>query len=101
VVTRDVPSGPAQMSRWLSDAPAALAGLNRRKGRIAPGLDADLVIWDPDHAMTVEPAALQQRHKLTPYAGRQLRGVVATTFLRGCRIWDDGALVSERGGQLL
>ena len=64
-------------------------GPRRRKGRIAAGLDADLVVWDPDAEFVVDPARLQQRHKLTPYAGRTLRGAVRTTFVRGERVWDD------------
>ena len=94
-------AGPVDVVRWLSTAPAALAGLSTRKGRIEPGFDADLAVWDPDAEFVVDATRLQQRHKLTPYAGRRLRGVVTTTFLRGRRIWHDGALVSERGGQLL
>src|SRR4029079_19315202 len=60
---------PAILSRWMSARPAALAGLSDRKGRIAPGLDADFVVWDPDAQFTVAAEGLQQRHKLTPYAG--------------------------------
>jgi allantoinase len=87
-------------AQWLSAAPARLAGLER-KGRIAPGCDADFVVWDPDAEFSVDPARLHQRHPLTPYAGRRLRGVVKTTFLRGERIWDDGALMAGTRGQLL
>jgi allantoinase len=94
-------ASPVDVVRWLSTEPAALAGLQRRKGSIEPGFDADLAIWDPGAEFVVDARRLQQRHKLTPYAGRRLRGVVTTTFLRGRRIWDDGALVSERGGRLL
>ena len=71
------------LARWLSAAPAALAGLGRRKGAIADGHDADLVIWDPDAEVTVEAASLQHRHPITPYAGMRLRGRVRTTLLRG------------------
>jgi allantoinase len=49
----------------------------------------------------VDPPRLEQRHKLTPYAGRRLRGVVRTTFLRGARVWDDGRLAAARSGRLL
>src|SRR6185312_8637056 len=76
-----------RMAKCMSEAPAALAGLAPRKGRIAAGHDADLVIWDPDAEWTVEPSRLQQRHKLTPYAGRRLRGTVRETWVRGARVW--------------
>jgi allantoinase len=91
----------ASLARWMSGAPAALAGLGDRKGRIAPGCDADLVVWDPDAEFVVDAAALQHRHKLTPYAGRRLRGRVLTTFLRGDRVWDSDAPVGGAQGRLL
>jgi allantoinase len=89
------------LARWMSAAPAALAGLSERKGRIAEGLDADLVVWDPNVEFTVEAERLQQRHKLTPYAGRSLFGTVLTTFVRGERVWDNNRLARAYGGQLL
>jgi allantoinase len=89
------------MTRWMSEAPARLAGLDDRKGRVAVGFDADLVVWDPDAEWEVEPSRLQQRHKLTPYAGRRLRGLVQTTFVRGRRVWDGRRLVAAGSGQLL
>jgi allantoinase len=90
-----------QLALWLSDRPAVLARLSDRKGRIAPGFDADLVVWDPDDEFRVDAAALQQRHKLTPYAGRRLRGRVMTTFVRGERVWHDGRLLAASSGVLL
>jgi allantoinase len=93
--------GVADIARWMSEAPAALAGLSGRKGRIAPGYDADLVVWDPDQEFTVDRSQLQQRHKVTPYAGRRLRGTVRTTFVRGQRVWDRGGLVQPALGELL
>ena len=91
----------SNLARWMSAAPASLAGLGERKGRIAEGFDADLVVWDPDLAFVVEPARLQQRHKETPYAGRSLFGTVLTTFVRGERVWDVGRLTRACGGRLL
>ena len=88
------------LASWMSERPAALARLES-KGQLAPGFDADLVVWDPDEEWTVDPARLQQRHKLTPYAGRRLTGVVRTTLLRGERVWHDGRLVTPGAGRLL
>ena len=90
-----------QLARWLSAAPASLAGLGERKGRIAEGFDADLVVWNPDADFVVDPARLQQRHKVTPYAGRSLFGPVLTTFVRGERVWDKNRLARAYGGRLL
>ena len=92
---------PADLARWMSAAPGRLARFAGRKGVIEAGGDADLVIWDPDAEFTVDPARLQQRHKLTPYAERRLRGVVRTTLVRGERVWDEGRLVRTSGGRVL
>ncbi|HEV3067236.1 MAG TPA: allantoinase AllB [Streptosporangiaceae bacterium] len=68
--------------RWMAAGPAALAGL-AAKGAIAPGRDADLVAFDDTAAFTVDPARLHHRHRVTPYAGQTLTGVVRRTWLRG------------------
>jgi allantoinase len=88
--------GVSDLARWMSLAPAALAGQSDRKGAIAVGRDADLVAWDPDAEFTVDPSRLQQRHKATPYEGRRLRGIVRKTFLRGQMVWDRDAPAMPR-----
>lgn len=81
---------------WLCSAPARLAGLDKRKGAIAAGYDADIVIWNPSKAFKVEPESLHHRHKLTPYAGMKLSGVVEKTFLRGELVYERGRFPAER-----
>ena len=85
------------VTRWMSSAPARLAGLAAIKGGIVPGADADLVIFDPDATTIVDPQRLHHRHPLTPYAGRQLRGAVRTTFLRGEVVFEGAVMPLPRG----
>jgi allantoinase len=85
------------LAQWMSAAPARLAGLHQSKGAIAPGFDADFVIWDPDAEWTVEPEHLHHRHPVTPYRGRRLRGRVVRTVLRGEPIYESGAIGPPRG----
>jgi len=70
------------VARWMASGPAGLAGL-AGKGRIAAGADADLVAFAPEDSFVVEPERLYHRHRLTPYAGQRLYGVVRRTWLRG------------------
>jgi allantoinase len=89
------------LAKWLCEAPARLAGLIHQKGTIAPGRDADLVIWNPGAGFKVDPAQLHHRHKLTPYAGRDLMGIVEATFLRGVKICERGNFRSAPVGKVL
>jgi allantoinase len=78
---------PERMVEWLSVAPARLAGIGDRKGAIAAGYDADIVLWDPDGSFVVDPAKLFHRHAVTPYAGRELFGVVHATYVGGRKVF--------------
>lgn len=91
----------AHLTRWLSHAPAKLTGLDGRKGAVAPGYDADLVVWNPEATFRVEAALNEHRHKLTPYEGQILNGVVEATFLRGERIYERGQFPAHTSGALL
>ena len=90
----------ADVVRWMSAAPAAVAGLPH-KGAIAPGNDADLVVFAPDDAFVVDPARLQHRHPLTPYAGQELTGAVRRVWLGGQTVVADGDPVGPPTGRLL
>jgi allantoinase len=90
-----------QVTEWLCGAPARQVGLAERKGSITVGCDADIVIWNPDREFRVTPEMVQHRHKLTPYAGEVLRGVVEKTFLRGQMVYDGGEFAPVLGGRLV
>lgn len=93
--------GLERLAQWVSSRPAELVGLAARKGRIAPGLDADLVVWNPDAQWTVRSQALRHRHKTSPYVGETLCGQVHRTYLRGQLVYSDGEVCSQRIGSLL
>lgn len=72
------------LARWSSAAPARLANL-RTKGAIEPGSDADLTIWSPEQSFTITEDLIRHRHKVTPYLGETLHGVVKQTWVGGTR----------------
>lgn len=90
-----------QLAKWMCRGPARLAGLEHRKGVIAVGCNADLVVWNPEAHLAVEPGRLHHRHRLTPYAGQELCGVVEATFLRGRKIYEQGAFPGGPSGAML
>jgi allantoinase len=90
-----------QLTNWLCANPARQVSLGSRKGAIAPGGDADVVIWNPDREFVVNAARLEHRHKITPYESETLTGVVEKTFLRGRKIYDEGVRVASPVGHLL
>lgn len=80
--------GVGDLVSWLCTSPALLTGQSERRGKIARGYQADIVVWDPDLSFTVEKEGILHRHKGTPYLGEELYGVVAQTWLRGEKIFD-------------
>ena len=92
--------GLEDVCRWMSQGPARIAGLER-KGAIAEGKDADLVVFEPDESSEVDPSELHHRNPITPYAGRRLDGRVAATYVRGVEVYSDGGFPVEPAGRLL
>jgi allantoinase len=90
--------GLTELSRWMASGPARIAGL-RHKGHIAPGMDADLVVFDPDASWTIDAQALHHRHPITPYDGHRVTGAVCRTYLRGRCIMRDGGLLKPATGR--
>ena len=91
----------ADMCRILSENPAKLYGCWPRKGVIAPGSDADIVVYDP-HADSVITAAGQlQNVDYNPYEGFQTQGSIAQVYLRGTLSVDHGVVLAENHGQFI
>jgi len=89
------------IARWMSAAPAALAGLDGIAGSLQAGREANFVVFDPEAEFAVTPERLHTRHAISPYVGERLRGVVKATYLRGVAVYEDGSFVSgPRGRQL-
>jgi allantoinase len=86
---------------WMATRPAQFAGLGARKGRIAPGYDADLVVFDDSGSFTISPEIIKYRHKITPYEGQQVTGIVERTLLRGHEIFANGEIIGTSRGQPL
>src|SRR5579862_2837181 len=89
------------VARWMSEKPAKLAGCDSRKGRIAPGWDADLVVFNPEAEFTVTADLLHHRHAVSPYLGEKLSGVVKRTYLRGKLVFQEGVFPGKPEGREL
>ncbi|HVZ10308.1 dihydropyrimidinase [Rhodopila sp.] len=93
---------PIQFVRLTAYNPARLFGLYPRKGTIAPGADADLVLWDPQRSVTLDNATMQHVIDYTPYEGLEVTGWPVMTLRRGEVAMRDGVVRAEPGtGQFL
>lgn len=107
VLTHDggVAAGRISRSRWVeinSTAPAKLFGLYPRKGTLAPGSDADVVVFDPAAESVISVKTHHMRVDYSAYEGRRVRGVVEQVFSRGELLVEKGSFRSRAGrGQFL
>lgn len=98
--TAGVRGGKFSLNRWVElccTNPAKLFGMYPRKGVIAPGSDADIVLWDPDTTRTIRAATQHQRIDYDLYEGMQVTGVPRTVLSRGRVLVADGAWKGEQG----
>ncbi|HRI41344.1 MAG TPA: amidohydrolase family protein, partial [Bacteroidia bacterium] len=89
-----------EVAAWMSTRVADFLGLPK-KGRLQVGADADLVIWSPDKKMKINRNNIQFRHKVTPYEGEMVFGVVEQTWVNGELAYDRGGFVSSPPGKIL
>jgi allantoinase len=88
----------SDVARWMAEAPSKLAGCLTRKGRLAPGYDADFLVFDTEDEFVVSDDHLYYRHPVSPYLGEKLRGVVKATYVRGRMVFRDGKFPGEPMG---
>jgi dihydropyrimidinase len=96
-----VRSGRITLNRFVeltSTSPAKIFGLFPRKGTIAPGSDADIVVFDPNRTTTLSVKTLHMKVDYNPYEGRQVTGATDTVLSRGRVIIENGAFVGRKGG---
>ncbi|GAB3856198.1 allantoinase AllB [Hymenobacter terrigena] len=87
--------------KWLSTNPAKLAGQSAKKGRIAPGFDADLIVFDPEKTFIVSEELILHKHKVSPYICQELAGVVELTFLKGEQVFQRPNFTHLNHGEFL
>ena len=95
-----VREGRISLNRFVeltSTSPAKIFGLFPRKGTIAPGSDADIVIFDPEKTMRLSVETLHMKVDYNPYEGREVTGVAETVLSRGRVIIDDGKFTGKAG----
>ena len=87
------------IARWMAEGPARLAGCESHKGRLAKDFDADFVVFEPEAEFIAREEHLAYHHRVSPYLGERLRGVVKATYLRGKCVFADGQFPGEPGGR--
>ena len=86
-----------RLTQILSENPARIFGLYPRKGTLAIGSDADIMIVDPEKEFTIRQTTLHSKTDYTPYEGWKVKGYPITTISRGTVLVQDGEVVAEQG----
>lgn len=89
------------ITRWMSEKTAKFIGMDHVKGHIKVGYYADLVVFDDNAGFEISNEMIKHRHKITPYAGRQVNGSVKTTYLRGEKVYHNNKFGRKPSGQPL
>src|SRR5205823_7491559 len=95
-----VRSGKISLNRFVeltSTSPARIFGLFPRKGTIAPGSDADIVIFDPEKKVRLSVKTLHMKVDYNPYEGREVTGATETVISRGKVVIDGGRFAGRAG----
>jgi allantoinase len=94
-------AGVQDIARWLAEKPAVLPGMQGSKGKIVKGYDADLMVWDPGRSFRVTEKMIRHKHRITPYTGQELSGVVEQVWLAGEKVFDQGKYLHLNRGKVI
>jgi allantoinase len=90
-----------QLVQLLSRQASIFCGLDGKKGKLASGYDADVMIWEPESSFILTESMIEHRHKVCPYTGLTLFGVVKKTIVGGIEVFDSGKFVNTNSGHVL
>ena len=90
-----------RMAEVLSEAPAKLYGCYPRKGHIAEGADADIVVYDPEGTTKISAADQAANVDYAPYEGFEVAGHIAQVWLRGKCAVENGEILDSHGGRYI
>ncbi len=90
-----------KIAALMSTHVAKFIGFEKTKGQFKKGYDADIVVWDPNQKFIVKAAGIHYRHKISPYVGEELSGVIKQTYLSGKKVFENGNFLSLPQGKIL
>jgi allantoinase len=93
--------GVADVAALMSEHVAKFIGFQNSKGQLKKGYDADIVVWNPTEKFTVQSTDIHYRHKISPYVGQTLNGVVKQTYIAGKKVFENGNFISLPLGKVL
>jgi len=91
----------SKLASLMSENVAEFIGFGNSKGQLKIGYDADIVVWNPAESFTVKSTDIHYRHKISPYVGEELKGVIKQTYVGGKKVFENGNFLSLPQGKIL
>lgn len=85
----------------LTEHPAKFLQVNKKKGKLAVGYDADLLVWNPEENLVVREEGILHKHKCSPYTGKQLTGTIQQTIINGITVYQNKQITYKNAGQII